>query len=88
MNDEPHYIPIGTYWMETQGDKVLRCGEVKQNEATMTDQEGLAILRRLRRLHAQALELYMLRRLKGEDAEVQKKRLLWIAGKISIYELF
>ena len=37
MNDEPHYIPIGTYWMETQDDKVLRCGEVKQNEGTMTE---------------------------------------------------
>ena len=54
----------------------------------MTDKEGLETLHRLRRLHAQALGLYMLRRLKGEDAEVQKKRLLWFEGKILIYEHF
>ena len=55
---------------------------------TMTDEEGLATLQRLRRLHDQALGLYMVRRLKCEDAGVQKKRLLWIAGKILIYEHF
>ena len=55
---------------------------------TMTDKEGLATLKRLIRLHAQALELYMLRRLKGEDAGVQKKRLLWLASKILIYQNF
>ena len=54
----------------------------------MTDKEGLETLHRLRRLHAQALGLYMLRRLKGEDAEVQKKRLLWFEVKILIYEHF
>ena len=54
----------------------------------MTDEEGLATLQRLRRLHAQALGLYMFRRLKGEDAEVQKKRLLWLASKILIYQNF
>lgn len=55
---------------------------------TMTDQEGIATLKRLRRLHAQALGLYMLSRLKGEDAGVQKKRLLWLASKILIYQNF
>jgi hypothetical protein len=54
----------------------------------MTNKEGLATLKRIRRLHAQALGLYMLCRLKGEDAEVQKKRLLWIEGKILIYKHF
>ena len=54
----------------------------------MTNKEGLAILQRLRRLHAQALGLYMLYRLKGEDAEVQKKRILWLASKILIYQNF
>ena len=55
---------------------------------TMTNKEGLATLKRIRRLHAQALGLYMLRRLKGEDAGVQKKRLLWLASKILIYQNF
>ena len=54
----------------------------------MTDQEGLETLQRLRRLHAQALGLYLARRLMGEDGEVQKKRLLWLANKILIYEHF
>lgn len=54
----------------------------------MTDQEGLAILRRLRQLHAQALGLYMVRRLAGEDGDPQKKRLLWLESKILIYEHF
>ena len=55
---------------------------------TMTDQEGLETLQRLRRLHAQALGLYMARRLIGEDCEVQKKRMLWLASKILIYQNF
>ena len=55
---------------------------------TMTDQEGISTLQRLRRLHAQALGLYILCRLKCEDAEVQKKRLLWLASKILIYQNF
>ena len=54
----------------------------------MTDQEGLATLKRLRRLHAMALGLYLSRRLMGEDGEPQKKRLLWLEGKILIYEHF
>ena len=54
----------------------------------MADQEGLVTLQRLRWLHAQALGLYMLRRLKGEDAGVQKKRLLCLASKILIYQNF
>ena len=54
----------------------------------MTDEEGLATLQRLRRLHAQALGLYMVRRLIGEDCEVQKKRMLWLARKILIYQNF
>ena len=54
----------------------------------MTDKEGLETLHRLRRLHAQALGLYLLRRLKGEDAEIQKKRLLWLASKILIFQYF
>ena len=52
----------------------------------MTNKEGLAILHRLRRLHAMALGLYLARRLIGEDGEPQKKRLLWLEGKILIYE--
>jgi hypothetical protein len=52
----------------------------------MTNKEGLATLQRLRRLHAQALGLYMLCRLKGEDAGVQKKRLMWLSSKILIYQ--
>ena len=54
----------------------------------MTDEEGITTLQRLRRLHAQALGLYMLCRLKGEDAEVQKKRIRWLASKILIYQNF
>lgn len=54
----------------------------------MTDKEGLATLHRLQRLHAQALGLYMARRLMGEDGEPQKKRLLWLEGKILIYKHF
>lgn len=54
----------------------------------LRDQEGLAILHRLRRLHAQALGLYLARRLMGEDGEPQKKRLLWLESKILIYEHF
>lgn len=54
----------------------------------MTEKEGLETLHRLRRLHAQALGLYLARRLMGEDAEVQKKRLLWLANKILIYQYF
>ena len=54
----------------------------------MTDKEGLAILQRLRRLHAMALGLYLFRRLMGEDGEPQKKRLLWLEGKILIYQNF
>lgn len=44
------------------------------------------ILHRLKRLHAQCLGLYMARRLIGETGEVQKKRLLWLAQKIMIYD--
>ena len=54
----------------------------------MTDQEWIATLHRLRRLHAKALGLYMARRLKGEDGESQKKRMLWLEGKMLIYRLF
>lgn len=54
----------------------------------MTDQEGLEILHRLRRLHAMALVMYLARRLMGEDGEPQKKRLLWLESKILIYEHF
>ena len=54
----------------------------------MIDQEGLEILHRLRRLHAMALGLYLAHRLMGDDGEQQKKRLLWIEGKILIYEHF
>ena len=54
----------------------------------MNNKEGLETLQRLRRLHAQALGLYLLRRLKGEDAGVQKKRLLWLSSKILIYQNF
>ena len=54
----------------------------------MTKDEGLSILHRLRRLHAMALGLYMHRRLMGEDGELQKKRLLWLEGKILVYEHF
>ena len=54
----------------------------------MTDKKRLVTLQRLRRLHAQALGSYMLCRLKGEDAEVQKKRILWLASKILIYQNF
>ena len=54
----------------------------------MDEAKGLETLQRLRRLHAMALGLYMLRRLNGEDAEVQKHRLLWLEGKILIYEHF
>lgn len=54
----------------------------------MTEKEGLETLHRLRRLHAQALGLYLARRLMGEDAEVQKKRLLWLVNKILIYQYF
>ena len=54
----------------------------------MTDQEGLATLQRLRRLHAMAFGLYLARRLMGEDGEPQKKRLLWLECKILIYEHF
>ena len=54
----------------------------------MTEKEGLETLYRLRRLHAQALGLYLARRLMGEDGEVQKKRLLWLANKILIYQYF
>ena len=54
----------------------------------MDEKKGLETLHRLRRLHAQALGLYLARRLMGEDAEVQKKRLLWLANKILIYQYF
>lgn len=54
----------------------------------MTDKEGLATLQRLRRLHAMALGLHLARRLMSEDGEPQKKRLLWLEGKILIYEHF
>ena len=54
----------------------------------MDEKKGLEILHRLRRLHAQALGLYLARRLIGEDGEVQKKRLLWLANKILIYQYF
>lgn len=54
----------------------------------MTNQEGLETLQRLRRLHAMALGLYLARRLMGEDGEPQKKRLLWLEGKILIYQNF
>ncbi len=54
----------------------------------MTDQEGLEILHRLRRLHAMALGMYIARRLMGEDGEQQKRRLLWLENKILIYEHF
>ena len=54
----------------------------------MTDQEGLKILHRLRRLHAMALGLYLAHRLMGDDGKPQKKRLLWLEGKILIYEHF
>ena len=35
-----------------------------------------------------ALGLYLSRRLMGEDGGPQKKRLLWLEGKILIYEHF
>ena len=54
----------------------------------MTNQEGLETLQRLRRLHAMTLGLYLARRLMGEDGEPQKKRLLWLEGKILIYQNF
>ena len=54
----------------------------------MTDQEGLEILHRLRRLHAMALGLYLVRRLMGKDGDPQKKRLLWLESKMLIYEHF
>ena len=54
----------------------------------MGSEKGIETLHRLRRLHAQALGIYMARRLKGEDGVVQKKRLLWLASKILIYEHF
>ena len=54
----------------------------------MDEKKGLEILHRLRRLHAQALGSYLARRLIGEDGEVQKKRLLWLANKILIYQYF
>lgn len=54
----------------------------------MTKDEGLSILHRLRRLHAMALGLYMHRRIMGKDGEPQKKRLLWLEGKILVYEHF
>jgi hypothetical protein len=56
---------------------------IKNNQETM---QGQTILRRLKRLHAEYLGLYMARRLMGETGEVQKKRLLWLAQKINIYE--
>jgi len=43
------------------------------------------MLRRLKRLHAECLGLYMARRLAGETGEPQKKRLLWLAQKIKTY---
>ena len=52
------------------------------------EKKGLETLHRLRRLHAQALGLYLARRLIGEDGEIQKHRLLWLANKILIYEHF
>ena len=54
----------------------------------MEEKKGLETLHRLRRLHDQALGLYLARRLMGEDGEVQKKRLLWLISKILIYEHF
>ena len=54
----------------------------------MDEKKGLETLHRLRRLHAQALGLYLARRLMGEDGEVQKKRLLWLENKILIYQYF
>jgi len=48
--------------------------------------QGQTILHRLKRLHAECLGLYMARRLMGETGEVQKKRLLWLAQKIMIYD--
>ena len=50
------------------------------------DSANAKLLARLKRLHANALGLYMARRIMGEDGEVQKKRLLWLANKIMIYE--
>ena len=41
-------------------------------------------LTRLKRLHAMALGMYMARRIMGESAEVQKKRLLRLANAIMI----
>ena len=52
------------------------------------EKKGLETLHRLRRLHAQALALYLARRLMGEDGDVQKHRLLWLGSKILIYEHF
>ena len=54
----------------------------------MDEKKGLETLHRLRRLHTQALGLYLARRLICEDGEVQKKRLLWLANKILIYQYF
>ena len=54
----------------------------------MTDQEGLEILHRLRRLYAMALGLYLAHRLSGEEGEPQKKRLMWLESKILIYQNF
>ena len=54
----------------------------------MTKDEGLSVLHRLRRLHTLALGLYLARRLMGEDGKPQKKRLLWLEGKILIYQNF
>ena len=45
-------------------------------------------MQRLRRLRAMGLGLYLSRRLMGEDGGPQKKRLLWLEGKILIYEHF
>ena len=45
-------------------------------------------LKRLKRLHAMALGLYMARRIIGESAEVQKRRLLRLAERITIEECY
>lgn len=52
------------------------------------EKKGLETLHRLRRIYAQALGLYLARRLMGEDGEVQKHRLLGLESKILIYEHF